>query len=86
MAPISFKRGMTPSYINLNHIDSTTGSGTFTQTYRLKPMTKKELIQTSKGRNRSKEPTEFWYYLFVCAVGVIVGVAVVDLVLNNQII
>jgi len=46
----------------------------------------KQIIRNTRGRNRSKEPTEFWYYLFVCAVGVIVGVAVVDLVVNFRIV
>jgi len=46
----------------------------------------KEIIRNTRGRNRSKEPTEFWYYLFVCAVGVIVGVAIVDLVVNFRIV
>jgi len=46
----------------------------------------KEIIKYTRGRNRSKEPTEFWYNVFVAVVGLIVGVAIVDLVVNFRIV
>ena len=45
-----------------------------------------DIIKYTRGRNRSKQPSELPYYLFVALVGLIVGVAIVDLVVNNQII
>jgi len=45
-----------------------------------------DYLKYTRGRNRSKEPTEFWYNVFVAVVGLIVGVAVVDLVVNFRIV
>jgi len=44
------------------------------------------IIRNTRGRNRSKQPSELPYYLFVMLVGLIVGVAIVDLVLNFRIV
>ncbi len=46
----------------------------------------KDIIRNTRGRNRSKQPSEFWYNVFVVVVGLIVGVAIVDLVLNFRIV
>jgi type VI protein secretion system component VasF len=73
-------------YINDPYENTQISSGTFTQIYKLKPMTPEELTQTSKGRNRSKQPSELPYYLLVILVGLIVGVAIVDLVVNFRIV